>query len=681
MRMRMSVVTGQFNRMLILAVCFAAMVGCLSSVIMAQTQDAPLDMVTDVIVGRNNKGPYTLSWTNIDQAGVSVVVNGRTLKNRHDFNIDTSKGVISFNSIVLKDAIVRVSYRIVPGKSQKTAGQAAIPVTLNLLDSQNSSVKVTGLYAQDDPRSPDAAKTIIGLGADRKWKRGNVESLFLFSQKNDDNDESSTWDRAAFKFGTNADIAGINITGNFLHSGSNFLGTKEYGLAAGKEAVNLTASYTASARLRFAAQYVDTEDTAGNTSGNKATIQEQSMVYNATDATKLSLTHTHTETASAAAGSAKTVDSNAVRLDQAIGTKTTAVVGFEDARIEQGGATDNVRSSQVSVATSATPKTTVHATLTQKDSELMGKEQGASVGVTTKPIDQLNVDVTYNAVDNEITGHKANTVVKVTAAAAENTSIQANLASNILNDTEQYQRDIVVTSSPARFAKFSASFSQKGVDENDDVAKGAGLELIPFTHTSLAAKVNYIENGMQVLTVKDYKAATSVWRFLSLSGSFRDRELQQAAAVDTTDVQVALNPYGFLSLTGGYQANPEDTRGAVQQYYGKTVGLNMSIGSFAVRTNYTTKDEYTANRFSDERKIGLDMPFFGAGRLTTGFIESRMTTGSELATRTYSLGYKHAIGSDFNLSLTGYYTQYLQDRMAMPEQSEYKAEANLGVRF
>jgi hypothetical protein len=46
------------------------------------------EMVTDVIVGRNNKGPYALSWTNIDSSSVVVICNGLMLKRGEKYNID-----------------------------------------------------------------------------------------------------------------------------------------------------------------------------------------------------------------------------------------------------------------------------------------------------------------------------------------------------------------------------------------------------------------------------------------------------------------------------------------------------------------------------------------------------------------------------------------------------------------
>ena len=161
--------------------------------------------VTDVMVGRNNKGPYMLSWTNMDPASVRVVINGMTLKRGEKYNIDYAKGMISFTSTVLTDAIVRVSYSKVPGKSQQNTNKVNVPVTLNVFQGQDASVQVTGLYAQDDPKNPDAGKTVVGVGGEKKWDTSKVSSQFFMSQRNEPNKNGAggdAWDRSAFKLGS-----------------------------------------------------------------------------------------------------------------------------------------------------------------------------------------------------------------------------------------------------------------------------------------------------------------------------------------------------------------------------------------------------------------------------------------------------------------------------------------------
>lgn len=679
------------------------------------TADAAFNTVTDVIVGRNNKGPYPLSWTNIDTESMTVIINGRSLKNGHDYRVDTGKGMLSFDSVLVKDAIVRVTYRTIPGKSQKATGQVSIPVTLNLFQRQDANFHVTGLYAQDDPKNPDAGKTVVGVGGEKKWAGSSANSLFLISQRSDDRggDQGSMWDRAGVKFGGDTSIGGIKLTGSYLHSGSEFAGGKEYSLGVGKQATDLAAAYALGSRLQMNAKFSDSEDTAGKTKGNRSTVNEQSLVYAPLSSTKISLMHSQKESATAAAGSERSVDSSSVRVDQAIGTRTSAIATFEDASITTGATEDKVQMRTVSLASNPLSNLSLRGGLTQKFSELHGKEQGMNFGVTSSPTQQVKVDVDVGTLENETVGHQMSTAVKVTtspipqlaiqagyagtdssklgdstktnlsfqAKPLDNIQLQGTLVGSAQNENEQSQRNFTLSATPARYAKLSALFSQSGINSLDDVTKGATVDLTPLANTQMSAGYRYVEAGPTVMTIRDYSATTQPLSFFRLSGSFRDRGLAQDVAPDTAAFDVSLAPVRYFTLTGNYQSNPEDKKGAVQNYRSRTVGLRTNVGSVGITTGYTARDEYLANQLTDETNVGLELPMFGHGLLTTGYKVGRMLNGSELSSQTYSLGYQHAVGSDFSLTLRGYYTRWLQDQMMLPEKTQYSAEASLGVKF
>ena len=119
----------------------------------------------------------------------------------------------------------------------------------------------------------------------------------------------------------------------------------------------------------------------------------------------------------------------------------------------------------------------------------------------------------------------------------------------------------------------------------------------------------------------------------------------------------------------------------MQHYNSTTLGVVTHVGSLGITADYTEKDEYQLKRFSDERGVGLEMPMFGHGHLTTGCKITRLLDSSEFSARKYSLGYRHSAGSDLNLSLTGNYTQYLRNKAVLQDQDEYTAEATIGFRF
>ena len=659
---------------LLVAACFAAAGWC-------APDDADPGFVTDVIVGHNNRGPYSLSWTNVDPRSVSVVVSGRTLKNRADYNVDTDKGILGFSSVLMTDAIVRVSYRTIPGKSKRAVGNLNIPIALDIFQRQDASVKLMGLYAQDDPNNPEAGKSVFGFGGDKRWATSKITSMLLMSQRNtDDGEQVGVWDRSAFKLGGDTKVGAFSFAGSYFHSGSGFAGGKEYGVAVGKDTMDFATTFAPNKTLQATAKFQQNEDTAGQTKGNYSSVSEQGLVFTPLDSTKFSFTHSATETRTAVAGSEKAVESDLFRLDQGFGGKTSAVLTFESATVEAGGKTDQVTTRALILTSSALPKFSFRTAMAQRDSELYGEEQTFAFGVTAKPFDTVSVDVGVGTLENQTVGEQLSTNVKVTASPLKNVQMQGNLIGDTVNDQERFQRDFSLSSKPTRYSRLTAMLSQKGINELDDVTKGALLELTPLANMQLTTGYRYIENGARVMTIWDYAATAKPWDAFNFTGSVRDRETENAQALDTALFQLALSPRKWFSLTGDYQQNPEDKQGVIQPYKSKTVGLSTKIGSVGLRTDFTQKDEYQLSKLSDERGIGMEMPAFH-GLLSTGVRLARVLDTSELTSCTYSLGYRHAVGSDFSLSFAGYYIQRLRDRMALPGEDEYKAEGNLGFKF
>ncbi len=638
--------------------------------------------VDDVVVGRNIKGPYTLTWTDIDPASVTVIFNGRTLKKGENYNIDTAKGMISFTSVVLNDAIVRVCYNIIPGKSKQNAGKVNVPVTLNVFQRQDASLQVTGLYAQDDPKNPNATKTVVGLGGEKKWAQSSISSQFFVSQRNDDKSNGQTgsaWDKSAFRIGTLTDTGRLKFSGSMVHAGGEFQGGKETGLGSGKDTTSLAMDYSAGKRVQFSAGMQRTEDTAGKDKGNQSTVLQQTMVASPTDSTTVALTHSTTET-STASGSGTTVDSSGVKVDQGFGGNTKATVSFENANIASGEKTDQVQTTQAHISTAPVKQVSVDVNVVQKDSAQQGKLSQQNVSTVIKPIEQVAVTAAHSITETA-DSEKTATNVNLTATPLKNTELVGSVALRTDNQNQQFQRDLRVVTKPVEFAKFTAGFSQRGINEDDDVTKSAAVELSPLSNLQISAGYTYAESGAQIMTIRDYAATTKPWGFFSISGSVRDREVVNDSALDSKSMQVALSPLNLFTLTGGYQSNPEDKKGQIQTYNATNVGMQMRLGSVGVSTGYSSKDEYMVRRMSDERRIGFDVPMFRNGKLITGVKIARMLDGSEYSTRTYSLGFSHSVGQAFSLSLTGYYTNYMHNNVSMPEKDEYSAEASLGLKF
>ncbi len=664
--------------------------------------------VTDVLVGHNNKGPYYLSWTDFSTDLVTVVVNGRMLQRGKDYNIDPSKGIVTFNTVVANDAIVRVSYQTVPGKSKRVVAGSSIPVTLNLRNNELGSLSITGSFTQYDPKNPDAGRSVLGIGGDRKWGTGKLKSQFLVSQSNDDSLKGGTWERSAFTLGGDHSIGALKFTGSYLHAGQSFTGGNEYGTGVGKDVMTFTTAFAPSKSFAADASYTSTEDTVGEKKGFRTVTNTQNMTYKPIDSTKLSFSHTTSELTNPQGNRARSSSTaynftstaiKRVSLRSSMTTKFADETGEERAfsagmtarptdslTLEMGyGTLENQvvgqqTSTDMKVSAAPVKDVSVVAGFGTLENNVVGQQTSTALSVKAKPIKQLDVQASYSGVDSTVAGETTKTNVAIQATPLTNVQIKASAADTTVNRDHTFQRDFSLTSTPLRFAKFVAMYSQKGVNSLDDVTQGAQLELTPLSHTKLTAGYRYAETGPNALTIYDYSAQSKPLDFLSFSGSYRLRDTKLAPAPDTSMLSLRVGPKQF-SFVGEYQSNPENKEGVIQNFDSTSVGIKTKIGSVGVETNYTEKDDRAAEILTDEKKLSLALPVFGRGKLTTGCAFGRTLGKVDQNSRTYLLGYQHSIGSDFSLSFTGYYTQYLKDKMELPGKDEVRAEASLGAKF
>ncbi|MGQ9455785.1 MAG: hypothetical protein ACUVRS_03505 [Armatimonadota bacterium] len=602
------------------------------------------ELVTDIIVGRGNRGPYTLSWTKIEPSSVTVIVNGITLKRGEHYNVDCEKGLISFNSAVKNDAIVRISYAIIPGKSERNTGKLSVPVSLSVFQRQDASLQVTGLYVQDNPKNPDSGKTLVGIGGEKRWGQTKLLSQFYVSQQGDEKSggQGSSSDRSAFKVSTESYFGSLKVFGNLVHAGQSFAGGRETGLGQGKKVTEMGVVFSPDSRLEASSRFQQLADSTAL--GSKSVLQEHKVVVKPTDETKIVLTHTSTETAQS--NTERAVESTSLNLEHKLSESATAALSAVTSTTVTNGSSEKTQSQQLTIATE---KTVTRVAMQEKETDASGKTAETDVSIVAKPL-----------------------------ATAE---IKGRVLTTQNPGGSLFQREVSVVTKPVEFARVEAGFTQKGSSQEDDVTKQVRLELTPAPNTQLVAGYRYIETGSRVMTIKDYVALTRPVKFITFSANVRQREAKLEDAPDTATVQVTFEPFKYFTLTGSYQSNPEDTRGQVQAFNATNLGVKFKVGSVGIATEYTTKEEYLASRSADEARIDLRFPAFGDGVLTTGFRTFRLLDGSLLSSNTYSLGYTRKLGSNFSFSLTAYYTQYVKDRAVLPDKTEYSAEASLGVRF
>ena len=332
-------------------------------------------MISDVLIGHNNMGPYMLTWTNIDAGSVRVILDGRTLKQGDDYGLDQVNGIMSFTASVPTDAIVHVSYNTT-ALVQACSGQVSIPVSVDLLQDQDTSLKVTGLYAQNDPKDPNSSKMVIGLGGDQKWSSSSITTQFMLSQSSSSNanaQQGNPLDNAAMKVGGNTQLGALKLSGSFTDGGIDFAGAKEMGVDAGSSRP-ICRCVLPNKMLQASATHTSTLGTGGAAAGTSTVADQQSVIVAPTDTTKLSLVHLTNETNTAILSYRHFSGVERRESDSEIGTSASAAISMQDTTTTTGNTT--------------------------------AQQQTVGVGISAKPVDQVKLDAKYGSVDNDSVGHQ-----------------------------------------------------------------------------------------------------------------------------------------------------------------------------------------------------------------------------------------------------------------------------------
>ncbi len=651
---------------------------------LAQSVVSSPDFITDLVTGRNKTGPYMLSYTGFDPGTVAVVVNGRSLRKNAEFQVDGDKGILTFNSVFVNDAIARVSYKLVPGKSNKAAGVMSVPVSLDLVTGPGTTLKVMGVYTADDAKNPDAGRTVLGLGSENKWKNTTFTSQFFVSRKDDPNGESSGGKDTAYRVGAETTQGQVKLSATMLRSQDNFNGLKEYGIAGGKSADTFSLTFDPSKQVQAVASFSQFKDSTGATSGNYGSQKSAGVVYNPSDATRVAVGMVENVSGNSASGAETTTQTNTVKVDQKLGVVGAASASVENTKVTTGSGTENIEVNRLDVAGAAGKNVTVAASAMTRNSDVSGEETSTSVSASAKPMENAGLNVKYATLENSALGKQDTTDVSVAVAPIKQVNIQASLTDTnvekgsdtskttvavvanpmanvevkgkLVQDTvdsaNTVQKDVSVAASPANFVKVTGNMSQKDSTATD-VSRGATVEMRAGLGTTVAAGYKETKTGEELTVVKDYSASTQPLTGVNLSGQLRNRNSRSKEDVDTHRVNVAVAPAKTFVIESEYQYNPEDDKGNVQSLKNESLGARWKLGSVGLSGKYTRSEQYLANRFSEAQTYGVELPVSRVGTLTTGVVLNRMMDAADDATRMYTLGYRHDVGEALRLSLAG----------------------------
>ena len=619
----------------------------------ASSSFASFDAVTDVITGNNTRGPYFLAWRKVDQGSEVVAVGTGQLTRGDDYAIDCASGVLSFTRSIPAGSVIRVSYRLKQGISEKNAATASLPIKLDLAQGERGGLSIVGLYKQNQraARSPAADGPgigVFGISGSRKFGKSAETSTLFLTGAGDGSQDRTFWGRSAMTFGASAGSQKLSFKATYTRAGEEFAGSKEYGLQKGMEVANAAISMNPSDRLSVMSSVTRSADIGGVGKGAESLATESSVAYSPSKATRIIATHA-TQDVGTASGARNSVVTDKVQLNQQFGN-TSAAASIEQRAVDTPGGSDTVLTQRVDVNSAPSDAIKFRASVAHESYQSKGEDTSGTVQVVAKPLPKIGLQMDYAARESDFAA-------------------------------DEQVHKVIVEAQPISGVKVGGGIGQRFVGDKRDISKEARLEVVPFEKTTIAGAYVFSGSGATASSSTEVTAATKPADFVEMSGKYKTRESTLAEKPDSLGVDFALRPVRFISFFGKYQRNPEEKPGIVSLLDMRSVGMKTQIGSLGLLGGYSVSEDFGAGRETTAREYGLSLKMFGHGELTTGYKETLMLAGMLYGTKQYTLGYVHNVGSDFNLTIAGAWTQRELERRMLQDQTEYEAQAKLGLRF
>ena len=318
-----------------------------------------------------------------------------------------------------------------------------------------------------------------------------------------------------------------------------------------------------------------------------------------------------------------------------------------------------VTTKTTSVALTMTPndKTQLSANIGQSAAGTSGTTQTVGLSVDSHPTTKMEVSASYDSQNAPGTASDSSAInLKTVLTPNKIVSVQTTVGQSRLGTGTTDQQAVQVSLNPRPTVQFGAGLAlrQKGTSGSPD------------TLSTAVASVNGTVHPLS---------------FVEFSGSYKSR-LAPVTDTDTNDLfdtstaKIALVPIKSLRFTGTYAQNPDDGGDTLQRLSRKGLGLETTFGALGLSGGYDWSRSYDTLDTEEAIHADLGLRFSPATQLTVGFQTSQNAlspaTSQSVA---YTLGFTHALGDRFSLSLNG------KRRQSAASPSDYDASANLGVKF
>lgn len=276
--------------------------------------------------------------------------------------------------------------------------------------------------------------------------------------------------------------------------------------------------------------------------------------------------------------------------------------------------------------------------------------------------------------------------VTVSSGVQQTTSVPTAHSKTATTKTIQANGDVALELAALAKTKLSSHiedrFDKDGAHLNSET--NVQLPRLPVAQTQLSGGVQYSADAKQERTVGLFAVASKPQRYLEVNGDARLRYSQLADdapdpnARNTYGLKINFAPSKRLKLGGGTIFNPE-ANGGILNGQRNTLNLESDWGFLTMRGQLGVDQDFDKSRSSGTSEVGIDLHFTRFDIFSTGFRGQGLFAPANSGTGTYLLGFKHRLGSAFDLMLNGELTRPLIGGDA--SKTEIKTEAKLGLRF
>lgn len=562
--------------------------------------------VNDIFMGKGSRGPYVLSWKNIESGSEIIILSGRKLMAGVDYSIDNTSGTVAFSEPLPQDSVARITYKVIPGKSTANQGGTFnLPLSLQLMNSSRGSLNVMGFYRGAGTNSSGQGTSVVGIGGGLKFGSiSKLDSQLFIGQGDDAKGAKSLGDRSAMKFGTSTALGGMTLNASFLHVGQNFAGSNEYGFQKGKQLLDLSGGYGKTTDGFYASlSYKQQDDLTSAQKGATQTDMIGTVGLNLPTNSKLSLTHS--QSGSDKPGSNGTVSTlDLAQLDQKLGDKTMVTTAFQ--RNQSGTSTSKTETNttRFGIQSSAISNTQFRGSWVRKDMGKSGDETALDFGLKASAGKKTTLDAAYSSLDSAANGQQTMTSMRMMTSLIDAVQFQGGVQwkdSSKIGAESAF--DMSVNASPIKQLSIGASHSEMDSDQNGQTAKtDVKMVVKPIERVDLTGDYSSLDAPNNAgLTSAGVKLAAKPIDNLKIEASAHEKltdvgndELQKGVRLET-------QPVDFLKLSGGLSqldsntSQKTNTDAKIELTPSKRLKLAHSYSSEVAGASISTVKDYAGS--------------------------------------------------------------------------------------